>query len=325
MTNALHERRLPDFLANFTEDGTGRSLGTTWYQVLVGAKATITAPDGGEILRVVWTLPGDRRAASNTVAAVLADRSGRTVVGRVTETDGAPIWALGQTRVTSAEHGSLITSGASDGAAQVWAERLDRASVAVSSAGVVAPTADWAGGLVVELPADIGDFRTISGVDSAEASAATECGSGTPRIVVNPEVLGEDGTWLDAMLAHEAVHVATDSPCADDPPFLWATEGLAESVAAKVDPLLAGSNRKLVRSYLGQHGVPEQLPTSVQDLTQYALAEVAAEQVLAHLSPTAAVDFFDRAIRNSGAVTDAELSGARSWYRAELARIARSS
>jgi len=44
----------------------------------------------------------------------------------------------------------------------------------------------------------------------------------------------------------------------------------------------------------------------------------------AHLDRAAAVDLLDRAIRRPDRLTGAELADLRSWYRAELARLAES-
>lgn len=292
--------------------------------MLAPAGARFTTADG-TALRVTWTLPGDRRDATDTLRPTLVTRSGRTVVAGLHEAERSPIWALSPSLLTASEAGTLISSGLDEDEREAWAARLDRAAAEVAAADILVEPVAWDGGLVVQIPAKATDFATITGVDGADSGAVAECGTGTPRITVNPLLFGAEEYEVSATLVHEAVHVATDSPCPSaDPPYAWAVEGLAESVAARVHPEIAQLGREAVRAYLAEHGVPDDLPEPVTDVTQYALARVAAEQVRTHLDRDAAADFFDRAIRRSAAVTDEERADVREWYLAELRRIAAS-
>lgn len=221
-------------------------------------------------------------------------------------------------------HGQILSTSLDEAARRDWANRLDRAAQAVTASGMISSAAGWNDELVVELPADAAGFVAASGVPDGDAAAGTLCSSGTPRIVVNPVVLDLDAGYLDVLLVHEAVHVATDSPCSSGG-LGWVVEGLAESVAAGTDRDLAKSNAELVIEHIRERGVPADLPAVVSDQTDYALAQLAVDQVRAHLSHADAVGFFDRAIRRSDSVTTAELGRARAWYLAELARIAKSS
>lgn len=216
----------------------------------------------------------------------------------------------------------MLSAGLDEAARRAWADRLDRAAEAVAASGLISAATGWNGELLVEIPADDSAFAAASGLPDGDAAAGTKCDHGTPRIVVNPAVLELDPGYLDVLLVHEAVHVASDSPCSQAG-LGWVVEGLAESVAAGTDAELAQANAGLVRDHVREHGVPDDLPAVVSDQTDYALAQLAVDQVREHLDLAEAADFFDRAIRNSGSVTAAELTEARAWYLAELARIAR--
>ncbi len=183
----------------------------------------------------------------------------------MSRTQGTPLWALDPTDLTAATSGTLLSAGLDDAARKLLATRLDHAAAAVQKAGV--PGADdWTGGLVVEVPGSDADFQVVTGSAASSASAITICEGGTPRIVVSPEALGLDAEWLDSTLVHEAVHVATDSACVAAGESLgWAVEGLAESVAARADPVTASRNRKLVAEELAAHGVPDALPVRLRD------------------------------------------------------------
>lgn len=319
---ALSARSQAAFLDDFTTDASGSTLGATWFRVLSAAEATFTMIDPATV-RVSAILPGDRRAASWTLPVELEGRSwfstGRIrAVGLVPE---RPIWALGTVEVSAAEHGTLLSSGLDQTARRAWVERLDRAAAAVAS--VAPPGVDgWQGGLVVEVPANGNDFEAITDEPATSASALATCSTGTPRVVVSPLVLDYPADWLDSTMVHEAVHAATDAPCGrTDQALNWAVEGLAESVAARVHPGTAAGNRAAVRAYLRYNPVPKALPKELNDLTDYALAQLAVDQVRAHLGEKAD-ELLDRACSSSGSVTPAELHRVTRWYLSALRRIA---
>ena len=305
------------FASNFIADSTA---GSEWFDVLTSAAATFRQPDG-QTLVVTATMPGDRRPATWTLHLELDGATGR--IRAVAPTPDRPIWALGPVDVTTATHGTLLSSGLDASARGAWAQRIDRAAAAV--ARTAPPGEDgWTGGLVVEVPATGSDFQAITDELPNAASALTACGTGTPRIVVNPLVLEQPDEWLDSTLVHEAVHVATDSACVPVGESLgWAVEGLAESVTARNDPATATRNRGLVRDYLRQHAVPATLPTQLEDLTSYALAQLAVDQVRVHLGPKAD-DLLDRAAHEASTITPAELGRVTDLYTAELRRLAAS-
>ncbi len=319
---ALRARSQPAFLDNFTTDAAGSVLGATWFAVLGDAQATFTMMDPTTI-RVAATLTGDERAATWTLPLELEGRSW-FATGRIRAVEPVPerpIWALGKVEVSATTHGTLLSSGLDPTDRLAWAERLDRAAAAVAAAAP--PGVDgWQGGLVVDVPADGSDFQAITDERPNTAAALTTCSTGTSRVVINPQILDESAELLDATLVHEAVHVATDSSCGRPGQALnWAVEGVAESVTASVYPAIAKDNSEAVRAYLRDHPMPKGLPTQLDDLTAYALAQLAVDEVRAQLGEKA--DYLlERAIRASGSVTPAELRRVTQWYLSGLRRIA---
>ena len=206
---ALHQGQRQAFLDNFSADQAASAAGQAWFTILNTAAATFDQPDDRTLV-VTATLPGDRRPAHWTLHLELDTATGR--VHAVAPATDRPIWALGPTDLTTAAHGTLLSSGLDAVARQRWADRMDRAAEAVARK---APAGDrgWQGGLVVEVPANGSDFQAITSELANTASALTTCSTGTPRVVVNPLVLGQSDEWLDSTLVHEAVHVATDSAC----------------------------------------------------------------------------------------------------------------
>lgn len=297
---------------SFTEQFVDPTMADSWYSGLKDADTHFT---GDAALRVRTRYPGDRRPGVDHLEITLS-KDGQ--IADMAASADLPIWAVGPVTRTPATHGTVLSSGLSAAQQQVWATRLDRASAVVQASGVLEPDSDWNGGLVVMLPANADDFATLSGTDSADTGAVTTCASGTPRILINPGSFAAGARWLQSTVIHEAVHVATDSPCKSGTE--WVVEGVAESVSAASDPTTASSNRELVRSYLRANGVPAALPQRVESSTDYALAQVAVDQVRARLGAQEAADFLVRGV--AGRLSDAEVARATQWYRAELQRRA---
>lgn len=285
---------------------------SAWYSGLHDAH---TGFSGDQELTVHTSYPGDRRPATERLELTLSED------GRIEGIGGRqqrPLWTLGPVTRTVATHGTVLSTGLTAAQRQVWATRLDRAAATVAASGVLAANADWDGGLVVLIPANRTEFTAMTGGDSSDTAAITTCESGTPRIVINPASFAQNSRWLQATLTHEAVHVATDSACTRG--AAWVVEGMAESVAAASDASTAQTNDELVRHYLSRQGVPTGLPDQLLSPTDYALAQLAADQVRAKLGVHSAAAFFARGV--AGQLSDTDVADATGWYLAELTRRA---
>lgn len=226
-----------------------------------------------------------------------------------------PVWSLPGVEVSTTPSGTLVSAGLTAAGRQRWSRRLAEAEAAVRAERL---PGGWSGGLVVLVPPE-GRFAQAAG-EPAAASAITTCTAGTPRIVVNPAVLGQPEQWLDATIVHEAVHVATNTACGPPAPA-WVVEGLAESVAARRDPATAAQNRDLVRAQVREHGLPDALPERMETLTDYALAQVAVDAVAARLGERADA-FWRRALLDGDGHSAAERALATRWYVAAVRRLA---
>lgn len=315
LNKAAAGRRPADFLATFTT--AAQRLGLDWYRTQRAAGGRVEVSADATALTLVGALPGDRGTATDVLAVHLAPQEGRYLIDGVAATTGTPLWALGAAELTSGRYGTLISTGLDQAARRRWANRLQRAAIAVAGSGLIAAAAHWSPVLLVEVPARTEDFVTVSGVAADGAAAVTQCSSGSPRIVVNP-VLPD--AWAQATLTHEAVHVATASPCHAGAPS-WVVEGLAEAVAAAAEPKVARQNAALVRSYLRDHPVPDALPNPQDDQTDYALAQLCVDQVVRRLGRTEAANLLYRAIAGPTGLAPAELDDVTTWYRAELLRL----
>lgn len=256
-------------------------------------------------------MPGDRRAATERLTLV---RSGDGTGFSVVAEPDTPLWALEPATVTTGPAGSLVAAADPSQVAS-WLALMARAAEAVRTAEVV-PEGSWSGRLVVELPSSADDFALLTGSSADTSSAVTSCRRGTPRIVVNPRLSSYDESVRLATLTHEAVHAATDSACEQG--LAWAVEGLAESVAARADRSTAQVNRNLVLTYLERTPVPSALPQDPRTPTDYALAQVAADQVRKQRGAQAP-DFFARATR--GDLSADEITQATTWYQQALRAI----
>lgn len=309
LSDALARRDPSAFAQAFPDSAPSRAQAQRWYQLLIHSGAAIT-PDGTDRLSVSTTLPGDRRAATERLTLTWAgDGFG------VAAHEGTPLWAL-EPAVASTDAGGTVLTAAGADAAETWLAVMARAESAVRAAGVV-PSGTWSGRLVIELPTSAADFALLTGSTADTSSAVTSCRSGTPRIVLSPTLADYPDSVRFATLTHEAVHAATDSACLEG--LSWAVEGLAESVAAAADPATASSNAAIVSDYLAARGLPSALPEHPSTPTDYALAQVAADELRRRLG-TRATEYFARATR--GALTTSEVAQATSWYRQALRSLA---
>ncbi|HOC14062.1 MAG TPA: hypothetical protein PLL50_06045 [Propionicimonas sp.] len=264
--------------------------------------------------------PGDRltlraRLAAAAVAFALVGCQPTPPIATIPEPVEGP-------ESTSTEFGSLTASRLSETDRAAWTQRIEQAARTVRAAEITAAVRPgWQGKLDVVIATDAAEFASRTATPADAASAATTCTDGASEIVVNPVVLVAGDPWLRSTLVHEGVHVATASACVPSGKSLgWATEGLAESVAAGADPSTASRNHKLVIDYLASHALPDKLPSELNTLTDYALAQLAVDQVIKHRGRQAD-DFLARAIHQAAKVTEAEHEQVRSWYVAELRRL----
>lgn len=298
------------FAGAFADTAVDRSRAARWFGLLTSSQGRLSVTNSDQ-LQVVSTLPGDRRPATERLRLVWR---GPGEGFSVASDPGTPLWALEPATATSGHSGTVVTA-AGDGSAGAWQALMARAVAAVRAADVV-PADGWSGQLVVEAPASSDDFSLLTGTSAGASSAITSCRSGTPRIVLNPLLAGYDADVQFATLTHEAVHAAMDSPCQQG--LAWAVEGVAESVAAQADPATAKANRALVRAYLAEHAVPSALPEHPSTPTDYALVQVAADELRTRLADRAP-EFFERATRS--ALSADEIAQTTRWYREALRKL----
>ncbi|MGC4152887.1 MAG: hypothetical protein QM628_07375 [Propionicimonas sp.] len=206
-------------------------------------------------------------------------------------------------------------AGLASGEQQAWLERLERASEAVTDADLGALDDGWDGRIVVELPLTRSDYLMLAGAEGDQAAASTRCGAEGSRITINPLVREESSTYLDALLLHEAVHVATGSGCVDAP--LWIEEGLAEWLTEQHDPATQRANQEWLDHELAA-GLPSGLPaaaafqgTSARISGAYALAAFAVATAIDHLGQDQAMAYF-------GAPDEPTTVQLTQWYLAAL-------
>jgi len=212
-----------------------------------------------------------------------------------------------------------------DEARSAWLTRLEWAAGTLAGTSFGQLDDSWDGQLVVELPGTAGHFRELAGPGMEDAAAVTRCPSGGARITVNPVVATNQPWYLDSLVLHEAVHVATGSSCGGGAPQ-WVEEGLAEWVASEHSSDSLAANQAWVVAYLARHGVPEALPVDADFSADpdsvsaaYALARLAVAVAIDQLGMAAATDYFDGAY--AGRTQDATTARITSGYLDELTRL----
>ncbi len=183
---------------------------------------------------------------------------GATASGRV------PVWMSGPVQVERSRDLLLVVAAGRDPATY---EQSARAAVPTVSSVL----ADWRPRLVVEVPSDGPALERALGTEPgyyAQIAAVTGSGgeirAGSPiHVFVNPDVfdgLGRQGQ--DVVLAHEAVHVATDAPLSRAP--TWLVEGFADFVALRTTTLPLTTTAAQVEAQVRRDGLPDALPTSAE-------------------------------------------------------------
>lgn len=197
---------------------------------------------------------------------------------------------------------------------QAWLDRIER-TVAVLVDSDLGPAVEgWDGRIVVELP-DAGDYATLAGPGGAQAAAVTRCLGDGSRITVNPAIRDADADYLDSLVLHESVHVATGSACRDAP--LWIEEGLAEWLTVAHHTSAEQSNRQWLTHELAG-GLPAGLPddqafqgTAAEVSGGYALAVFAVDTAVGRLG-------HDRAMAYFAAPDEQTTRQLTDWYREGL-------
>jgi len=260
-----------------------------WTNLRALASVTFEAgPDAGT-LRVAWTVgPPDVAPAWQLVDGVVCGTGGcglRNLAGMAGEP--APLWVLQPIVVTTSP-----TSATRPDVAVIWDGTGPDVWLAAAQAGVQAvQAADLSGlddpsgapaGLVVEVPESYTAFQGQLGQNGADfvwtgaltwtldSGLPPAAVSGTPdrsdgaswhtpaaavRVVVNPSgTTSLTASQRAALLAHEAVHVATAGhPAASG--RTWVAEGLAELVGLTQDAQLASQSQAQARAACGPGGL----------------------------------------------------------------------
>jgi len=210
-------------------------------------------------------------------------------------------------------------------ARDAWLSRVESAQRTLAGTDFGPLDDGWDGELVVELPDTASHYQELAGAGVEDAAAVTRCPSEGARITINPVVATSGAGYLESLVLHEAVHVATGSSCGGEAPQ-WVEEGLAEWVASEHSGDALAANQAWVAAYLADHGVPEALPADAEFTADpdsvsaaYGLARLAVAVAVDRLGTAAAMDYFARAYTGEAP----QATGARltAWYRAELAEL----
>ena len=192
------------FLANFAPGDASISQGSQLFDNLRRLQ-DVSFSSAGQTsdVSVSWRVPGDPTAATQVIALTLGRSAGRAVITSLRPGPSVPIWLLGDTVARSSAGGTVLALQTVP-AAQLtrWERRLGKAAGAVSASRLGILDEGWNGDLVIELPKTAAQFRVLSGESGGGAAAVTVCGTGSPRIVINPTQLDEDAAYLDALLIH---------------------------------------------------------------------------------------------------------------------------
>jgi hypothetical protein len=261
---AADDPRAERLLTAMVENADEASIGEVTLRYLdeLGAVAT----DGGweAAVEVTWAFDGfDREPARAEVRFGFTVTDGEVRIVKVGGGAGrSPVWMTGPLEVRRGPDHVVLVAG-NDAAADRFAAQ---AAAAVPSVRRVLP--DWDGGLVVEVPATVGDLD--SALDSrpgtyAEIAAVTTSPDGSTEegapthVFVNPDVYGSlRARGAQVVMTHEAVHVATEAPTSAAP--LWLLEGFADYVALRDVPLPLSVTAAQITRQVRSDGAPRALP-----------------------------------------------------------------
>jgi hypothetical protein len=215
-----------------------------------------------------WRMAGfDRTAARAELLVHLRQEDDRVALTGFGGGDRvSPLWLTGPVQVRRSPATLVLVDGS---AAQ--ADRYAvRARAAVPVVRRVLP--QWRGGLVVEVPASVGDLDRVldadpGSYDQIAATTTSADGSNAPdtpvHVFVNPDVFGLLGpTEGQVVMSHEATHVATDAWEASMPP--WLLEGFADYVALRDTDLPVTTAAGQAIADVGKDGPPRALPGELE-------------------------------------------------------------
>jgi len=289
-----------------------------------------------------WRFDGfDREAVREEVqVGFAADGAQIRVTGFGGGGGRTPVWLTGPLEVRRSTQALVLVAGPDRSEeADAIAERARRAVGVVER---VLP--QWAGGLVVEVPADEAGVDAALGAapgsyDQIAAVSASVDGAVSPatpvHVFVNPEVYEAlDPVGAQVVMSHEATHVATDAPLTAGVP-LWLLEGFADYVALRDVDLPLSTTAAQVIDQVRRDGVPAQLPSAAEfDQTAthlgaaYESAWLVCRVVATEAGEDALVRLYERvsdgtaladALRDASGLTEARLT---TLWQQELRRLA---
>lgn len=291
--------------------------------------AVSTDGDWDAAVEVTWAFDGfDRVPARAEVRFGFSATDGEVRIVTVGGGTGrSPIWMSGPLEVRRGPDHVVLVAG-DDTTADRFAAQ---AATAVPAVRRVLP--DWEGGLVVEVPATVGDLHAVLDSGSgtyAEIAAVTTSPDGSTEegapahVFVNPDVYGSlRARGAQVVMTHEAVHVATDAATSTTP--LWLLEGFADYVALRDVPLPLSVTAAQITRQVRREGAPQALPgpeqfdTTTSHLGASYEAAWLACRLLADVGGQQALVRFYRAV-DEGATVDEGLRDVFGFGEAELTR-----
>jgi hypothetical protein len=211
-----------------------------------------------------WGFRGfDRAPARAEVVVHLRSDGDRIALTGVGGGDRAsPLWLSGPLQVRRTQRTLVMV----DGTAAAADRYARRAAAAVPVVRRVLPR--WRRGLVVEVPASVGDLdRTLAAApgsyDQIAAVTTSADGSQAPdapvHVFVNRGVFDRlKPTGAQVVMSHEATHVATDAWMSTMP--LWLLEGFADYVALRDVDLPLSTAAAQIIAEVRREGPPRALP-----------------------------------------------------------------
>jgi hypothetical protein len=214
-------------------------------------------------VQVTWRYGVDRAGSSLDVPMAFTPDGDavRVASADLPQTERAPLWLIDAVDVARSRTAMAVTSGGRSAR-----ELLRFADTAARTVRVSLPA--WKGTVCIEVPADQGSFKLVSGVPQQQASAlaavtTTPDGAtaeGSPQhVYVNPrqfEPLEPEGRQI--VLSHEAAHVALGAALLELP--LWLSEGIADHVALLRTKTPVETLSAQILEQTRKQGAPRNLP-----------------------------------------------------------------